>query len=136
SARRPLARLAAPAPPTRARAVRRARRPRVGGGDRHGRSLSRGPRASQLPRRRRLPDARRPLLDARGRGMGAERPPRAPERLRPPPGGPLPLYVYPQARMPRRRARSSAGVPLRVLCVHSLRYGVGARRRLKKWTLI
>src|SRR5437016_7625499 len=66
--------------------------------------------------------------------MGAERPPRARDRLRPPPGGPLPLYVYPQARVPRRRARPSAGVPLRVLCVHPLRKGVGARRRLETVT--
>src|SRR5437016_8904902 len=66
--------------------------------------------------------------------MGAERPPRARDRLRPPPGGPLPLYVYPQARVPRRRARPSAGVPLRVLCVHPLREGGGARRRLETVT--
>src|SRR5437899_3763962 len=66
--------------------------------------------------------------------MGAERPARARDRLRPPSSGPLPLDVYPQARVPRRRARPSAGVPLRVLCVHPLREGVGARRRLETVT--
>src|SRR5437016_12670991 len=66
--------------------------------------------------------------------MGAERPARARDRLRPPSSGPLPLDVYPQARVPRRRARPSAGVPLRVLCVHPLREGGGARRRLETVT--
>src|SRR3989475_11896635 len=66
--------------------------------------------------------------------MGAERPARARDRLRPPSSGPLPLDVYPQARVPRRRARPSAGVPLRVLCVHPLRESVGAPGRIETVT--
>src|SRR5262249_9927047 len=91
-------------------------------------------RAPELSRRRRFPGARRPLLDARRRGVGAERPKSARHRFRAAPGGPLPLHVYPQARMPRRRARPSTGVPVRVLCVHPLREGVGARRRVEAVT--
>src|SRR5262249_59376464 len=93
--------------------------------------LSRRARAPELPRRRRLPRARRPLCDAGGRRVGQERPASARERLRPASGGPLPVDVRLEARVPRRRAGPSTGVPLRVLSLPPLREGVGTRERVE-----